>query len=160
MNFHRFALIVAVLAVPCSANAFWMGSHGSCGGCNSCAPACSTCAPTCGSHGGSFGGCLGRIFSHGCSGSCGCCGGLASGADEPINHPPTVRKRPSNTPQAWLFSCAYLTILKIADAERRSCPPQRLTRSLWSNRGSSPTAVTDGSGRHQRPAQRAGAAGG
>jgi hypothetical protein len=72
MNFHRIALIVAVLAVPCSANAFWFGGNGSCGGCNSC-------AQSCGSHGGSFGGCFGRIFSHGCCGShgghsmgCGC----------------------------------------------------------------------------------------
>ena len=49
MNFHRIALIVAVLAVPCSANAFWFGSNGSCGGCGSCAPACSSC---CGSSSG------------------------------------------------------------------------------------------------------------
>ena len=32
MNFQRIALMVAVLAVPCSANAFWFGSNGSCGG--------------------------------------------------------------------------------------------------------------------------------
>ena len=32
MNFQRIALMVAVLAVPCSAKAFWFGSNGSCGG--------------------------------------------------------------------------------------------------------------------------------
>ena len=67
MNLQRIALMVAVLAVPCSANAFWGGSNGSCGGrAVCCAPACE---PSCGSHGGSFGGCLSRVFSHGCCGS-------------------------------------------------------------------------------------------
>src|SRR5262245_21750025 len=80
MNFHRIALMVAVLAVPCTANAFWFGgSCGSCGGCNSCASSCDSCggfSGGCGSHGGCFGGCLGRLFSHG---SCGSCGGWSCG---------------------------------------------------------------------------------
>ncbi len=36
MNFHRIVLMVVVLAVPCTANAFWFGSNGSCGSCGSC----------------------------------------------------------------------------------------------------------------------------
>jgi len=77
MNFHRIALIVAVLAVPCSAKAFWFGGNGSCGGCNSCAQSCdSCCESSCGSHGGSFGGCFSRMFSHG---SCGSYGGWSMG---------------------------------------------------------------------------------
>lgn len=72
MNFHRIALMAAVLAVPCTANAFWFGSNGSCGGCNACAPSGDTCCESsCGSHGGSFGGCFSHLFSHSCCGSCG-----------------------------------------------------------------------------------------
>jgi hypothetical protein len=90
MSFSRIALIVAVLAIPCNAQAFfgshgsggsWGGSHGSSGSFGSFG----------GSHGsrgsfGSFGGSFGSYGSHGgcnncCEKSCGCeskdcgCGG-------------------------------------------------------------------------------------
>ena len=92
MNFHRIALIVAVLAVPCTANAFWFGSNGSCGGCSSCAPAAAAAVSRavvatvvlsvvasaafsrmvrCGSCGGFSMGC-GCQSSCGCESSCGC----------------------------------------------------------------------------------------
>jgi hypothetical protein len=78
MSFHRIALMVAVLAMPCTANAFWFGGHGSCGGCGSDCGCCSDdCGcNSCGSHGGSFGGCFRGLFSHG---SCGSFGGCFSG---------------------------------------------------------------------------------
>jgi hypothetical protein len=68
MSFSRIALIVAILAVPCTANAGW-GSFGSNGGSFG------------GSHGsrGSFGGSFGGSHgSHGSNG--GCFGGLFSGS--------------------------------------------------------------------------------
>jgi hypothetical protein len=58
MSFSRIALIVAVLAVPCNAHAFFGGSCGSWGG------------GSCGSNGG---------WSHGSNGSHGSCGGFFSG---------------------------------------------------------------------------------
>jgi hypothetical protein len=78
MSFSRIALIVAVLAIPCNAQAFfgshgsggsWGGSHGSSGSFGSFG----------GSHGsrgsfGSFGGSFGSHGSHGSNGGChNCC---------------------------------------------------------------------------------------
>jgi len=89
MNFHRIALMVAVLSVPCTANAFWFGSNGSCGGCNSCSSCDSCCDNSCGSHGGSFGGshgsfggCFSRLFSHASCGSCGGCFSCGCGCEQ------------------------------------------------------------------------------
>src|SRR3954468_13919804 len=69
MNFRRIALMVAILAVPCTANAFWFGGNGSCGSCggqggcgSSCESSCDCGHSSCGSHGGSFGGCLSHLF--------------------------------------------------------------------------------------------------
>src|SRR3954453_10675284 len=81
MNFRRIALMVAILAVPCTANAFWFGGNGSCGGQGGCGSSCceSSCDcdhSSCGSHGGSFGGCFSHLFSHV---SCGSCGGCSVG---------------------------------------------------------------------------------
>jgi hypothetical protein len=90
MNFQRIVLIVAVLAFPCTANAFVFGSKGSCGSqggwsSDSCGSHGSWGHGSFGSHGsngghggfgsgGSFGGCFRRLFH----GSCGSHGGCAS----------------------------------------------------------------------------------
>lgn len=75
--FYRIALVVAVVAFPCTANAFFGGSCGSCGG-SSCGSHGGFRMPSIslGSHGsnGSCGGCFKGLFS-GSHGSCGSCGG-------------------------------------------------------------------------------------
>jgi hypothetical protein len=96
MSFSRIALIVAVLAIPCNAHAFF-GSHGSAGSWGGSHGSNGSFGSFGGSHGsggsfGSFGGSFGSFGSHGSSGgchnccekSCGCeakdcgCGGAAS----------------------------------------------------------------------------------